>query len=67
MDRLKETISKLILLEMLFRFVKIHILDRDSFYTYRRFKTFDYDDRHDHDNDDFYDWNDDSLANMYQD
>ena len=52
---------------MLFRFVKIHILDRDSFYTYRRLKTFDYDDRHDHDNDDFYDWDDDSLANMYHD
>ena len=41
MDHLKETISKLILLEMLFRFVKDHILNRDSDFIYQRFKPID--------------------------
>ena len=64
MDHLKETISNLILLEMLFRF---HILNQDSFPFYKRFKTIDYDCRHHHDDDNYYDWDDDSLDNMYQD
>ena len=67
MDHLKETISKLILLEMVFRFVKDHILNRVSDFIYKRFKTIDYDYRDLHNSDNYYDWDDDSLANMYQD
>ena len=49
---LKEIITKLILLEMIFRFIREHIFN----------------DYHDHpDSDNYYDWDDDSLQNLYQD
>ena len=67
MDSLKETIANLALLKMLFRIVRLHILNRDSFSFYKRFKTIDYDYRDLHDSDNYYDWDDDSLENMYQD
>ena len=67
MDSLKEIISKLMLLDMHFRIVRKHIINRDSFPFYKRFKTIDHDCRDHHDDDNYYDWDDDSLDNMYSD
>ena len=66
MDPLKETVANLILLKMLFRFVRIHIINGDSFPVYKRFKNIDYDDRNHHDNDNYYGWDDVSLENIYR-
>ena len=52
---------------MLFRFVKDHILNRDSDFIYKRFKTVDYDYRDLHNSNNYFEWDEDSLANMYQD
>ena len=67
MNSLKSTIANLTLLKMLFNFIRIHMIDRDSFPLHKRFRTFDYDYRDRPDSDNYYDWDDDSLENIYQD